>query len=1370
MKKQKLFKLLAIVSVTSALTFPLVAGSCENKNKNENPDPILKEEPGKEEPGKEEPGKEEPGKEEPGKENTNTYSFLYNDGGNKINVEYYENENRILIPDAQEITAPMLKSIFNDLEKKFNLKQVSGFILECPNALTICYNYQHSAIIKKLILPKIENVVNNVDGDEISGEFKTLNGYLEDEKVIQNGILFKWNHASGDIEDSSVRKIIFFAFDNTNDITSISFPNVTFIDPNAFFMNEHKQTEPFPLIKVNKLVINGLLIKWNDASGDIVDNTITSIATNAFFNNEKIKSVSFPNVTTIGVNAFSGATNLTSINMPKLKNVDDSAFENTPKLTGKIVVDGKLIKWDDAAGNIIDYSITSIAEGVFANNQNITSVSFPNATSIGYGAFYGATNLTSINMPKLKNVGVSALENTPKLTGKIVVDGKLIKWDDASGDIVDNTITSITTNVFFDNQKITSVSFPNVTSIGFRVFYGATNLTSINMPKLKNVGNSAFENTPKLTGKIVVNGQLIKWSDASGEIADDTITSIDNRVFENNQNITSVSFPNVTSIGYGAFYGATNLTSINMPKLSEISFNAFSNTPKLMDKIVVNNKLIKWLGASGDITDETITSVADEAFENNQNITSVSFPNVTTIGVNAFSGATNLTSINMPKLKEAGYGAFDYTPKLSGKIVVNGQLIKWSDASGEIADDSITSIAEGVFANNQNITSVSFPNVTTIGANAFSGATNLTSINMPKLKEAGYGAFDYTPKLSGKIVVNGQLIKWSDASGEIADDSITSIAEGVFANNQNITSVSFPNVASIGTGAFEGASNLINVEIGKVNNLLGFLTPHSSPQWEFPFLKSVSFPNVTEIWKYAFAEAQNLETANFPNVTSIGYGAFENAVNLTSINMPRLKEGDLGAFHNTPKLKSKIVAAGKLIKWDGASGEIVDDSITSIASGVFKNNKKITSVSFPNVTKIEDDAFYMASNLKSANLNNVISLGKKVFKDNVNLTTIIAPKLKNVASDTFINTPLLASKIIADGKLIKWAGAKGDITDPDVTSIEYSVFENNKNITSVNFPNVTYIGPNAFSGASNLINIDFPKVTKIMRLAFANTPSLPDKLILNGTLVKWENASGDIVDNNIISIADSVFENNKNITSVSFPNAKIIGRSAFSGARNLTKLDLPAANEIMRSAFANTPGLPDKLVLNGNFLVKWEKASGDIVDNNIISIADSVFENNENITSVSFPNLRNIGSSAFVNTSQLHSIDLPNVETIMNAPFWRTPKLPEKIVLNGILAKWENASGYVVDNDITSICGFVFYKNRDIYSVLFPKVTEIGKGTFLNATNLREANLPSVINIGERAFSGDLDLTTVNLPKLQSIGYNAFENTPLLVEKPKIQK
>ncbi|TPR53200.1 leucine-rich repeat domain-containing protein [Metamycoplasma neophronis] len=333
---------------------------------------------------------------------------------------------------------------------------------------------------------------------------------------------------------------------------------------------------------------------------------------------------------------------------------------------------------------------------------------------------------------------------------KIIENGVLIKWTNASGDISDSEITAISDGVFKGNTNITSVSFPNVTKISPRAFQGAVNLTHVDLPKLEEIDYKSFDNTPGLGDKIVLNGILAKWDNAEGDISDDEITVIAADIFYNNQNITSVSFPNVIKIGSWAFRNAINLTSVDLPKVKEIDYKSFDNTPGLGDKIVLNGILAKWDNAEGHIIDDKVTTIADGVFQGNRNITSVSLPNVTKINARAFRWAVNLTHVDLPKLEEIDYNAFDNTPGLGDKIVLNGILAKWDNAEGDISDDEITVIGANIFYNNHNITSVSFPNVIKIGSWAFRNAINLTSVDLPKVKEIGIDAFTNTPKLINK--------------------------------------------------------------------------------------------------------------------------------------------------------------------------------------------------------------------------------------------------------------------------------------------------------------------------------------------------------------------------------------------------------------------------------------------------------------------------------------------------------------------------------------------------------------------------------------------------------------------------------------------
>ena len=160
-------------------------------------------------------------------------------------------------------------------------------------------------------------------------------------------------------------------------------------------------------------------------------------------------------------------------------------------------------------------------------------------------------------------------------------------------------VVSIGDNAFFDTQSytgkgLTSVTIPNsVTSIGESAFRD-NQLTSVTMGNsVTSIGTGAFDGN-QLTSVTIP----------------DSITTIESCAFSRNQ-LTSVTIPNsVTTIGYYAF-GDNQLTSVTIGNsVTTISERAFSN-----------NQL------TSVIIPYSVISIRFDAFENNQ-LTSV------TIGAN----------------------------------------------------------------------------------------------------------------------------------------------------------------------------------------------------------------------------------------------------------------------------------------------------------------------------------------------------------------------------------------------------------------------------------------------------------------------------------------------------------------------------------------------------------------------------------------------------------------------------------------------------------------------------------------------------------------------------------------------------------------
>lgn len=71
-------------------------------------------------------------------------------------------------------------------------------------------------------------------------------------------------------------------------------------------------------------------------------------------------------------------------------------------------------------------------------------------------------------------------------------------------------------------------------------------------------------------------------------------------------------------------------------------------------------------------------------------------------------------------------------------------------------------------------------------------------------------------------------------------------------------------------------------------------------------LRTVNFPNCTEIEDVAFESCSELTTVEVPEVTTCGARAFYDCVYLTSVNMPKVKTIETNTFRNCWKALKKL--------------------------------------------------------------------------------------------------------------------------------------------------------------------------------------------------------------------------------------------------------------------------------------------------------------------------------------------------------------------------------------------------------------------------------------------------------------------------------
>ena len=491
----------------------------------------------------------------------------------------------------------------------------------------------------------------------------------------------------------------------------------------------------------------------------------------------------------------------------------------------------------------------------------------------------------------------------------------------------------------------------------------------------------------------------------------------------------------VVGIAEQAFSEQTQLTSVKIPdSVKRIENRAFYGCTGLTEFTVPSS----------------VTYIGHQVFYKCNNLTTVYY-NTT------FSPDENKTSLNTPSIKKIVFGG-DYIPSY---ICYNCTGLETVEIT-----KNMTSIGWNAFQGCSSLTSITIPDgVTSIGSSAFYGCSSLTSITIPdSVTSIGSSAFYGCSSLTSITI----------------PDSVTSIGDSAFTYCRSLTSFTIPDsVTSIGDYAFWHCNDLTSITIPDSVTYIGNSAFSSSG------LTSITIPDsVTSIGDYAFAYCRSLTSITIPDsVISIGIGAFSDCDSLKNLYITDL-ETWLNVKLNDNPLSSSI--GGNLyINNELATDIIIPDSVTSIGSSAFYGCSSLTSITIPDsVTSIGNSAFEGCNSLKNLYI--------------TDLETWLNVKLNN-----YYSNPLSSS---IGGNLYINNELATDIFIPDsVTSIDSSAFGNCSSLTSITIPDsVTIIGDDAFYGCNSLTSITIPdSVTSIGNYAFYRCNNLKT-VYYTGTKDDWD--------------------------------------------------------------------------------------------------------------------------------------------------------------------------------------------------------------------------------------------------------------------------
>lgn len=196
---------------------------------------------------------------------------------------------------------------------------------------------------------------------------------------------------------------------------------------------------------------------------------------------------------------------------------------------------------------------------------------------------------------------------------------------------------------------------------------------------------------------------------------------------------------------------------------------------------------------------------------------------------------------------------------------------------------------------------------------------------------------------------------------------------------------------------------------------------------------------------------------------------------------------------NGAKRTGTMSAEGDMF-WDlvdgSITGEVNNDSITSIKNGAFWGCKGLTAVNTPAVESIGEYAFNSCTGLTELNFPVATSVGSYAFGACNNVVSVNMPNVKTLGKNAFIN----AYKIET-------------LNLPEIESVQSGALRACSALTSVNLPKVTSVGDTAFYGCKALTVIDFPLLASIAAQGFTSCSALATLILRSETVCTLANTN-----------------------------------------------------------------------------------------------------------------------------------------------------------------------------------------------------------------------------------------------------------------------
>lgn len=309
----------------------------------------------------------------------------------------------------------------------------------------------------------------------------------------------------------------------------------------------------------------------------------------------------------------------------------------------------------------------------------------------------------------------------------------------------------------------------------------------------------------------------------------------------------------------------------------------------------------------------------------------------------------------------------------------------------------------------------------------------------------------------------------------------------------------------------------------------------------------------------------------------------------------------------------------------------------------FKNNKEITSISFPtSVAGITDERFYSCSQLTNVTWRGggeIKWIGEYAFAGCGFRHFEIPSSVTSVERGAFANCTNLSSVIIGNRILgeSQFYGCSSlvEISIPDgVTKIPEFAFSDCRNLRHIEIPDtVSVIGRDVFSGCYAIEQIALPSgIDSLSIRLFADCTNLV-KVTFSDKLKEIRTSAFD-------NTAITEFEVPESVTNIE--------SSVFYGCRYLTNVTINAQVEIMGQGLFNGCSMLEKIEL----------------PNALKNIGPRTFSGCKNLSNIEIPiGVTNIGYSAFSGCSKITRLDIPESVVSIGQEAYRNSGLKDPLII-----------------------------------------------------------------------------------------------------------